>query len=69
MRVLALCAVLSSGCLSLHALGAGMEEVRTMVRKMDCRDGAPARVLVDAHCVDGVCGITCAPDRWKDQNE
>jgi hypothetical protein len=31
-----------------------------------CLDGLPARVLVDVACRDGVCGWTCAPNRWKE---
>ncbi len=29
-----------------------------------CGDGLPVRVLQDVRCVDGVCGFTCAPERW-----
>jgi hypothetical protein len=29
-----------------------------------CADGRPVRVLVDLGCAMGVCGWTCAPDRW-----
>jgi hypothetical protein len=31
---------------------------------MICLDGAPLRVLVGASCHEGICGWTCAPDRW-----
>lgn len=31
-----------------------------------CQDGLPSRVLVDVACRDGICGITCAPNRWKE---
>ncbi len=55
----------ASACLGLRHLNAGIEEVRDIVRKQDCRDGAPARILVDPRCLDGICGVTCAPDRWK----
>jgi hypothetical protein len=34
-----------------------------------CQDGLPMRVLVDVACRDGVCGWTCAPDRWKDGDQ
>jgi len=54
----------ASACLGLRHLNAGIEEVRDIVRRQDCRDGAPARILVDARCLDGICGVTCAPDRW-----
>ena len=51
-------------CSGLHHVDAGIDYVRALVRTMDCRDGAPARILVDPHCVDGICGVTCAPGRW-----
>jgi len=59
-----LAALATSTCLGLRHIDAGLEEVRKIVRRQDCRDGAPARVLIDPHCVDGICGVTCAPDRW-----
>jgi hypothetical protein len=49
----------------VHRFDAGLDYVRELVRRMDCHDGAPARVLIDPHCVEGICGITCAPDRWR----
>jgi hypothetical protein len=49
-------AVMSCGCaLRLHVVPTRL-----------CQDGLPIRVLVDARCRDGICGYTCAPDRWKD---
>jgi hypothetical protein len=65
LAIAVLVAAAASACLGLRHLNAGIEEVRDIVRKQDCRDGAPARILVDARCVDGICGVTCAPDRWK----
>ena len=62
--VVLLAALTAVACLGLRHLDAGIDEVRTIVRRQDCRDGAPARVLVDPRCVDGICGVTCAPDRW-----
>jgi hypothetical protein len=62
--VVVLLAAATVGCLSLRHLDAGLEDVRRIVRHVDCLDGAPARVLVDPHCRDGICGVTCAPDRW-----
>ena len=64
VAVALLVASASSACLGLRHLNAGIDEVRDIVRRQDCRDGAPARILVDSHCVDGICGVTCAPDRW-----
>ncbi len=54
----------SCACIGLRHIDAGIEEVRAIVRRQDCRDGAPPRVLIDPHCRDGICGVTCAPDRW-----
>jgi predicted small secreted protein len=61
---LLLAALLASACNSLRHIGVGLDYVQGMVHAIDCHDGAPARILVDPHCRDGVCGITCAPDRW-----
>jgi len=30
-----------------------------------CLDGLPVRTLQDVRCLEGVCGVTCAPDRWS----
>jgi hypothetical protein len=30
-----------------------------------CADGWPVKLLLDPHCDEGVCGWTCAPDRWR----
>jgi hypothetical protein len=30
-----------------------------------CDDGLPVRILVGVTCPRGVCGWTCAPDRWR----
>jgi hypothetical protein len=57
-----------SAC-GLHHLDASITALRDIVRRQDCRDGAAPRVLVDPRCVDGICGITCAPDRWTHQQE
>lgn len=32
-----------------------------------CGDGLPVRYLLDPHCNGGVCGWTCAPDRWREE--
>jgi hypothetical protein len=55
-------AVASCSCVADVAIH--IDRLQQMVRTTQCQDGAPARVLVDPHCVDGICGITCAPDRW-----
>jgi hypothetical protein len=54
------------GCVSARRFDAGLDYVRDLVRRMDCQDGAPARVLIDAHCPQGICGVTCAPERWRE---
>jgi len=46
-----------------------LDRIRAMVQAVDCRDGAPARILIDAHCVDGVCGVSCAPNRWQSERK
>lgn len=30
-----------------------------------CPDGLPVRLLLGVTCPRGVCGYTCAPDRWR----
>lgn len=30
-----------------------------------CADGRPVKILQHPDCTDGVCGYTCAPDRWE----
>lgn len=52
------------GCRTLHGQLDDLAYVRNLVRRMDCRDGQPAKMLIDPHCQDGICGVTCAPDRW-----
>jgi hypothetical protein len=56
-------AAMSGSCASLSVLDAD-QAVRRVLRDVHCRDGAPARLLVDPYCWEGVCGISCAPDRW-----
>jgi hypothetical protein len=31
---------------------------------MNCKDGRPVRLLVGSACNMGICGWTCADDRW-----
>lgn len=63
--LVALALAAAAACASLRHLDAGIEQVRAIVQANDCHDGAPARILVDPHCVQGICGVTCAPDRWR----
>jgi hypothetical protein len=30
-----------------------------------CLDGWPIKILQDPQCPRGICGYTCAPDRWR----
>lgn len=30
-----------------------------------CPDGWPLKILQDPNCHRGICGYTCAPDRWR----
>jgi len=32
-----------------------------------CQDGWPIKILQDPACPRGICGYTCAPDRWRPQ--
>jgi hypothetical protein len=48
----------------LHRLANDVEHMRRIMRTLDCGDGAPVRVLTDVRCPGGICGISCAPDRW-----
>jgi hypothetical protein len=61
---LLLTTVLASACSSLRHIDAGLNYVQGVMHAIDCHDGAPARLLVDARCRDGICGVSCAPDRW-----
>ena len=66
MRVLVLLAAVSAWSCApgLQRLGAQLDHVRRDLRAIECYDGAPAKLLIDVRCADGVCGVTCAPDRW-----
>lgn len=33
-----------------------------------CFDGLPLKILQDAKCPDGICGYTCAPNRWTNES-
>ncbi len=48
----------------LRHLTADVDHLRHIMHALDCGDGAPVRVLTDPRCPDGICGISCAPDRW-----
>ena len=56
-RLLVLLAALVSGSCALH--GAPLTAPRLCVA-----DGLPPKLILGPSCVRGVCGYTCAPDRW-----
>ena len=31
-----------------------------------CADGRPVKILQHPDCTGGICGYTCAPDRWTE---
>lgn len=66
LRVLAIVLACSSEACGgeLHRLASDVDHLRRMMHAINCGDGAPVRVLTDARCPDGICGISCAPDRW-----
>jgi hypothetical protein len=58
-------ALLTSACGGeLRRLAGDVEQLRRVMRNLQCDDGAPVRVLTDVRCRDGICGFSCAPDRW-----
>jgi hypothetical protein len=57
---------LVSGCGgALYRLTDDVHQLRRVTHTLGCQDGAPVKVLVDPACPDGICGISCAPDRWR----
>jgi len=37
------------------------------IRARWCADGLPVKLLQDPRCPSGVCGWSCAPDRWREE--
>jgi hypothetical protein len=67
MRAVALVAVAGSAAAcggELRRLATDVDHMRRIMHTLECGDGAPVRVLTDPRCPDGICGISCAPDRW-----
>jgi len=60
--VVVLAVVGSYSCVDVMAVK--IERLRHTIRSVNCQDGQPVRVLIDPHCPDTICGVTCAPDRW-----
>jgi hypothetical protein len=63
----AIVALASCGCVAadVRYIQGRIDRARDAVRGLACQDGAPVRVLVDPACAGGICGVSCAPDRWK----
>lgn len=38
---------------------------RMLPRFATCPDAQPVRLLIGQQCPGGVCGYSCAPDRWR----
>ena len=53
--------LLAGGCSVAHRV----DVVPGAPRRGVCLDGYPVRLLLDVRCQDGICGYTCAPDRWS----
>jgi hypothetical protein len=34
-----------------------------------CADGRPVKILQHPDCTGGICGYTCAPDRWTPEGK
>jgi hypothetical protein len=66
MRIAALVlAVLASGCGTL-----GLERkigIRAMhpPTSLVCKDGRPVLIITAEACEGGICGWSCAPERWR----
>ena len=58
--LLVVIALMSSGCLSVET------KFLLPPQPLVCRDGRPVFVIQHPECANGVCGYTCAPDRWRD---
>ncbi len=64
---LALVILTTAGCGGeLERLARDVHHVQRIMHALDCGDGAPVRLLTDVRCRDGLCGFSCAPDRWLD---
>jgi len=54
-KILLLTVLLQMGCAT----------VRGYCYPRFCLDGASPKLILDANCLHGICGYSCAPDRWK----
>jgi hypothetical protein len=50
--------------IAVALLLAGCAGSRLPLRRI-CPDGWPIKILQDPTCHRGICGYTCAPDRWR----
>lgn len=57
--LLAVALLTGAGCSVGHRI-----DVQATAPLQACLDGRPVKRLQDARCADGICGYTCAPDRW-----
>jgi len=65
-----LLAVSSCGC--AHSIYTDLERemgIRSLhpPPNMTCKDGRPVKLIVGSPCNMGICGWTCQPDRWADE--
>jgi hypothetical protein len=66
LLMLALLALGAASCARLaQNIVAEGKAARMLPRFAVCPDNAPIRLLIDEHCPGGVCGYSCAPDRWR----
>jgi hypothetical protein len=56
---------LTIGVLALGLVGCDQRILHVHYAPTTCADGLPVRLLIDVACREGVCGYTCAPDRWR----
>jgi hypothetical protein len=57
-----------SAAILLGLLLASCSPARLPVRRI-CQDGWPIKILQHPECPRGICGYTCAPDRWRQPHE
>jgi hypothetical protein len=60
--LLVLLALASASCAGLRVID--VAQGLHVSHDLMCPDGAPVRIFQDPRCKSGLCGFTCAPDRW-----
>jgi hypothetical protein len=53
-----------SAAILVVLLLASCRPARLPMRRI-CQDGWPIKILQHPECPRGICGYTCAPDRWR----